>query len=117
MMKEGIGEGNTREDHNNVFMQSYAVYAEGNYLREISTVIGSEALSDRDRMYLAASDRFEEEFISQKEKERRTVEETLGLAWNIFSMLPAEDLKLIQEEYIQKYLPKAPKGTMGDKTH
>lgn len=107
MMKEGIGEGNTREDHNNVFMQSYAVYAEGNYLREISTVIGSEALSDRDRMYLSASDRFEEEFISQTEGERRTVEETLERAWNIFSMLPKEDLKLIQEEYIKKYLPEA----------
>jgi V/A-type H+-transporting ATPase subunit B len=90
MMKEGIGEGNTREDHNNAFMQSYAVYAEGNYLREISTVIGSEALSDRDRLYLAASDRFEQEFISQEEKDRRTVEETLGRACNIFSMLPGK---------------------------
>ena len=114
MMKEGIGEGNTREDHNNAFMQSYAVYAEGNYLREISTVIGSEALSDRDRLYLAASDRFEQEFISQEEKDRRTVEETLGRAWNIFSMLPREDLKLIREEYIEKYLPKASKAPAGE---
>jgi V/A-type H+-transporting ATPase subunit B len=95
-------------------MQSYAVYAEGNYLREISTVIGSEALSDRDRLYLAASDRFEQEFISQEEKDRRTVEETLGRAWNIFSMLPREDLKLIREEYIEKYLPKASKAPAGE---
>jgi len=109
MMKEGIGEGNTREDHNNVFMQSYATYAEGNYLREISTVIGSEALSDRDRIYLDASDRFEQEFISQDEFYRRSVEETLEIAWNIFSMLPVEDLKLIQEEYIKKYLPETSK--------
>jgi len=109
MMKEGIGEGNTREDHNNVFMQSYATYAEGNYLREISTVIGSEALSDRDRIYLDASDRFEQEFISQDEFYRRSVEETLETAWNIFSMLPVEDLKLIQEEYIKKYLPETSK--------
>jgi V/A-type H+-transporting ATPase subunit B len=110
MMKEGIGEGNTREDHNNVFMQSYAMYAEGNYLREISTVIGSDALSDRDRIYLSAADRFEREFISQGEYERRTVEETLEIAWNIFSMIPREDLKLIQEKYIQKYLPKKGKA-------
>jgi V/A-type H+-transporting ATPase subunit B len=105
MMREGIGEGKTREDHNNVFMQSYAVYAEGNYLREISTVIGAEALSDRDRIYLKAADRFEQEYISQGEDERRTVEETLELAWKIFSMLPLEELKLIREEYIEKYLP------------
>jgi V/A-type H+-transporting ATPase subunit B len=106
MMREGIGEGKTREDHNNVFMQSYAVYAEGNYLREISTVIGAEALSDRDRIYLKATDRLEQEYISQGEDERRTVEETLELAWKIFSMLPLEELKLIREEYIEKYLPK-----------
>ncbi|OPL13035.1 MAG: ATP synthase subunit B [delta proteobacterium MLS_D] len=106
MMKEGIGEGNTREDHNNVFMQSYAMYAEGNYLREISTVIGSEALSDRDKTYLEVSDRFEQEFISQGESERRSVEETLEIAWNLFSVLPVEDLKLIQQQYIDRYLPK-----------
>jgi V/A-type H+-transporting ATPase subunit B len=105
MMREGIGEGKTREDHNNVFMQSYAVYAEGNYLREISTVIGAEALSDRDRIYLKAADRLEQEYISQGEDERRTVEETLELTWKIFSMLPLEELKLIREEYIEKYLP------------
>jgi len=110
MMKEGIGEGNTRDDHNNVFMQSYAMYAEGNYLREISTVIGSDALSDRDRIYLTAADRFEREFISQGEFERRTVEETLEIAWNIFSMIPQEDLKLIQEKFIKKYLPKKGKA-------
>ena len=105
MMKEGIGEGKTREDHNSVFMQSYAVYAEGNYLREISTVIGAEALSDRDKIYLAAADRFEQEYISQGELERRSVEDTLERAWNIFSMLPVGDLKLIRKEYLEKYLP------------
>jgi V/A-type H+-transporting ATPase subunit B len=105
MMREGIGEGKTREDHNNVFMQSYAVYAEGNYLREISTVIGADALSERDRIYLKAADQLEQEYISQREDERRTVEETLELAWKVFSMLPLEELKLIREEYIAKYLP------------
>ncbi|HHO76888.1 MAG TPA: V-type ATP synthase subunit B [Deltaproteobacteria bacterium] len=105
MMREGIGEGKTREDHNNVFMQSYAAYAEGNYLREISTVIGAEGLSDRDKIYLESSDKFEQEFISQGPYDRRPVEETLGIAWNIFSKLPVEDLKLISREYIDKYLP------------
>ncbi len=105
MMREGIGEGKTREDHNNVFMQSYAAYAEGNYLREISTVIGAEGLSDRDKVYLDSADTFEQEFISQGEHDRRTVEETLGIGWKIFSGLPVEDLKLIRQEFIDKYLP------------
>jgi len=107
MMREGIGEGKTREDHNNVFMQSYAAYAEGNYLREISTVIGAEGLSERDKIYLESSDKFEQEFISQGEYERRPVEETLASAWKIFSKLPVEDLKLIRQEFIDRYLPGA----------
>ncbi len=106
MMKEGIGPGKTREDHNNVFMQLYAAYAEGCNLREISTIIGTEALGERDRIYLANADNFEREFISQGELEKRKVEETLDIGWRLFSVLPEEDLKLISEELIKKYLPK-----------
>ncbi|MCD6452927.1 MAG: V-type ATP synthase subunit B [Dehalococcoidales bacterium] len=106
MMKEGIGADKTREDHNNVFMQLYAAYAEGCNLREISTIIGAEALGERDKIYLEIADRFEREFISQGVNERRTVEETLDIGWNLFSALPEEDLKLINQKLIKKYLPK-----------
>ena len=110
MMKEGIGPGKTREDHNNVFMQLYAAYAEGCDLREISTIIGAEALSERDKVYLAVADSFEREFISQGEFEKRGVEDTLDIGWRLFSTLPEEDLKLISEELIKKYLPKYKEG-------
>ena len=106
MMKEGIGAGKTREDHNNVFMQLYAAYAEGCNLREISTIIGAEALGERDRVYLNIADRFEKEFISQGEVTKRRVEDTLDIGWALFSALPEEDLKLIGEDLIKKYLPK-----------
>ena len=106
MMKEGIGPGKTREDHNNVFMQLYAAYAEGCDLREISTIIGAEALGERDKIYLEVADNFEREFISQGEFEKRRVGETLDIGWKLFSALPEEDLKLISEELIKKYLPK-----------
>ena len=106
MMKEGIGPDKTREDHNNVFMQLYAAYAEGCDLREISTIIGAEALGERDKIYLAFADRFEQEFISQGEREKRTVEETLDIGWKLFEMLAEEDLKLISEKWIKKYHPK-----------
>ena len=111
MMKEGIGAGKTREDHNNVFMQLYAAYAEGCNLREISTIIGAEALGERDRIYLDIADRFEREFISQGEGMKRRVEDTLDIGWALFSALPEEDLKLIGEELIKKYLPKYAKET------
>ncbi len=106
MMKEGIGPGKTREDHNNVFMQLYSAYAEGCDLREISTIVGTDALSDRDKIYLEIADRFENEFLSQGENEKRTIEETLNIGWKLFSALPEEDLKLVSQELIKKYLPK-----------
>jgi len=106
MMKGGIGPDKTREDHNNVFMQSYAAYAEGCYLREISTIIGAEALGERDKIYLTNADKFESKFISQGELEKRSVENTLDIAWSLFSVLPEGDLKLISEKFIKKYLPK-----------
>jgi len=106
MMKEGIGPGKTREDHNNVFMQLYASYAEGVYLREISTIIGADALGDRDRLYLTNADNVERQYIAQGEQEKRKGEETLDIGWKLFSALPEEDLKLIKEDYIKKYHPK-----------
>jgi len=106
MMKEGIGPDKTREDHNNVFMQLYSAYAEGCYLREISTIIGAEALSDRDKIYLSYADAFENDFLSQSEFQKRNIVDTLDIAWGLFSKLPVEDLKLIKETFIEKYLPK-----------
>ena len=106
MMKEGIGPSKTREDHNNTFMQLYAAYAEGNDLREISAVIGAEALGEREKTYLTYADRFEREFITQGENEKRKVEETLDIGWKLLSSLPEEDLKLISEDFIKKYHPK-----------
>lgn len=114
MMKEGIGPGKTREDHNNVFMQLYSSYAEGIYLREISTIIGADALGDRDRLYLTNADDVERQFISQGEAEKRPVEETLGIGWKLFSALPEEDLKLISEAFIKKYHPKHAQGTKSE---
>jgi len=106
LMKDGIGPGKTREDHHGVFMQLYAAYAEGVRLRELSIIVGEEALSPRDRKYLLYADRFEKEFINQGEYERRSIEETLDLAWNILSILPEDELKQIKPEFIKKYHPK-----------
>ena len=114
MMKEGIGPGKTREDHNNVFMQLYAAYAEGCYLREISTIIGAEALSERDKVYLSNAEEFEKKFIAQDESEKRSIEDTLDIGWKLFSALPEEDLKLISEEFIKEYHPKYRKAAASE---
>ena len=62
------------------------------------------------RVYLEAGGPFRVRFISQDEHTRRSVEQTLEIAWDIFSMLPRGDLKLINERFIDKYLPEGPGG-------
>ncbi|MEM0371760.1 MAG: V-type ATP synthase subunit B [Ignisphaera sp.] len=105
LMKDGIGPGKTREDHRDVFAQLIAAYAEGQYLRELSTIVGVESLSQRDRKYLEFADMFERRFINQGEFERRTFEQTLDIGWEILSLLPEEELKQIRPEILEKYHP------------
>ncbi len=107
LMKEGIGEGRTREDHADVANQLYAAYAEGLRLRDLVAVVGEEALSEEDRILLKFADAFEERFIMQGIDEDRSIEETLAIAWNLLAMLPRSYLKKIDKKYIEKYLPKS----------
>ncbi len=106
LMKDGIGPGKTREDHRDVFMQLYTAYAEGVRLRELTVIVGTEALSPRDKKYLEFADRFEREFINQGENERRAIEETLDIGWNLLSILPEQELKFLTKDEIEKYHPK-----------
>lgn len=105
LMKEGIGPGKTREDHREVFAQLISAYAEGQYLRELITIVGTESLTARDKKYLEFADNFEAKFISQGEQERRAFEETLDIAWNLLSILPEEELRQISSENMKKYHP------------
>jgi V/A-type H+-transporting ATPase subunit B len=105
LMKQGIGKGRTREDHDQVSNQLYAAYAEGVNLRDLVAVVGEEALTDRDRSYLRFADLFEKEYISQGVEEDRSIEETLSLGWRLLTTIPKEELKRIDEPYIKKYYP------------
>ncbi len=105
LMKQGIGEGRTRADHDQVSNQLYACYAEGVNLRDLVAVVGEEALTDRDRSFLKFSARFEKEYIAQGSEEDRSIEETLSLAWKLLTTIPREELKRIDEEFIEKYYP------------
>ncbi|MHB8894193.1 MAG: V-type ATP synthase subunit B [Candidatus Geothermincolia bacterium] len=104
LMNQGIGEGKTRADHRGVADQLYAFYAEGVDLRRLVAIIGEEALSENDRLYLKFADEFEEQFLNQGD-ENRDIEETLSIGWNLLSLLPASELKRIKVEYIEQYYP------------
>jgi len=106
LMKEGIGAGRTREDHRELSDQLYYAYAEGRSFRDLVAVVGEEALSARDKLYLTFAEDFEKKFISQGVYEDRDIDTTLDLGWNLLSALPENELKRIDPATIKKYLPK-----------
>lgn len=106
LMNLGIGKGHTREDHKKVSDQMYAAYAEGNDLRGLVAIVGKDALSERDRMFLEFADIFENRFVRQGYSEDRTIVDTLTLGWNLLSTLPVEQLVRIDRDLINKYHPK-----------
>ena len=105
LMKDGIGEGMTREDHAQVASQLFAAYSKVKSIRNLAAIIGEEELSDLDRSYLKFGEKLESEFLAQGEHEERTIEQTLDLGWKVLSVLPREELTRIKPEFIQKYLP------------
>ncbi|WP_292730197.1 ATP synthase subunit B [Methanoculleus sp.] len=113
LMNLGIGKGHTREDHKKVSDQLYAAYAEGNDLRGLVAIVGKDALSERDRMFLEFADLFEDRFVRQGLYEDRSIEETLDLGWDLLATLPEEQLVRIDRELIQKYHPKYRKKAQG----
>jgi V/A-type H+/Na+-transporting ATPase subunit B len=105
LMNQGIGKGRTREDHRGVADQLYASYAQGKDQRALSAIVGEEALSATDRIYLKIAERFENEFVNQRPDEDRTIDQSLTIAWDILADLPESELKRIKPEMIQKYRP------------
>ena len=102
-MKDGIGEGRTRADHPHVASQLYASYARVQDVRSLASVIGEEELTATDRQYLAFGKAFEQHFVAQGMEERRTVEDTLNLGWQMLSLLPREELTRLSEKEIESY--------------
>jgi V/A-type H+-transporting ATPase subunit B len=106
LMREGIGKERTREDHREVSDQLYYAYAEGRAFRDLVAVVGEEALSARDKIYLKFAESFEHQFINQGEYENRDIETTLKIGWDLLSEIPESELKRIDPATIQKYHPK-----------
>lgn len=106
LMKEGIGAGKTREDHREVSDQLYYAFAEGRSFRDLVAVVGEEALSGRDKLYLQFAEDFERKFINQGVYENRDIDSTLDLGWNLLSVLPESELKRISPPTIKKWHPK-----------
>ena len=103
LMKDGIGEGFTREDHAALSNQLFASYAKVQDARSLASVIGEEELSDNDKKLLEFGKKFENTFIRQSENEARSMEQSLTLGWELLSQLPREELDRVDNETLEKY--------------
>jgi V/A-type H+-transporting ATPase subunit B len=103
LMKDGIGEGFTREDHADVSNQLFAAYSKVQDARSLASVIGEEELSDTDRRYIQFGRAFENRFVRQDPNENRSLEQTLDLGWELLSMLPRSELDRIGDDMLDKY--------------
>ena len=103
LMKDGIGEGYTRADHQDVANQLFSCYAKVGDARALASVIGEDELSESDKRYLKFGAAFENEFIGQGNDESRTINETLEIGWKLLGMLPRNELDRIDTKILDEY--------------
>ena len=103
IMKDGIGEGSTRADHQEISNQNYDAYSRAQEVRALAGIVGKAGLTPIDLNYMNFGDEFEKKFLSQAVDEDRTIEETLGLQWNAISKLPKNELTKVKDKYVEQY--------------
>lgn len=105
LMKDGIGEEETRGDHQNLSNQLYAAYSEVQNARNLAQIIGEEDLPEREKQYLHFGEAFENQFLQQEPDQNRSMTETLDIGWRVLAALPKTELTQMSEEEIEAHYP------------
>lgn len=95
LMRKGTGEGRTRADHPALAAQLVAALARARQVRDLAELIGTSALTETDLSYLTFSDAFNSVLIDQGSSESRSLDDTLGRAWQVASTLPRRELTMV----------------------
>ncbi|KAG2254428.1 hypothetical protein Bca52824_084564 [Brassica carinata] len=103
LMKSALGEGMTRKDHSDVSNQLYANYAIGKDVQAMKAVVGEEALSSEDLLYLEFLDKFERKFVMQGSYDTRNIFQSLDLAWTLLRIFPRELLHRIPAKTLDQF--------------
>ena len=69
-------------------------------------MVGEEALSAEDKLYLHFVEKFEKDFLRQTPTENRTIFETLEEAWKLLRIFPRDVLNKIKDSEKDKYYPR-----------
>jgi V/A-type H+-transporting ATPase subunit B len=110
-MKDGIGEGFTRADHQDCANQLFASYARVQDARALASVIGEEELSDVDKRFMVFGKMFEKHFVNQGPSENRPIEDNARPWGLLLRWLPRVELaawadKVLEQYYRRRRLPK-----------
>lgn len=103
LMKDGIGEGFTREDHPALANQLFSAYSRVSDAKSLASVIGEDELSPTDKKYIEFGRAFDSRFLNQGQDENRSITQTLDLGWELLGILPRRELDRIPDELLDKY--------------
>jgi V/A-type H+-transporting ATPase subunit B len=107
LMRLGAGPGRTREDHLEVSAQLYAALAQARRAADLAEIVGADALSEHEGRYLALADAFHDRFLAQGRDESRSLDETLGRAWEVVSLLPRRELSMLSAASLDRWYREA----------
>lgn len=85
----------------------YALYAQGKDTQAMKAVVGEEALTEEDKLYLQFHDRYEQEFVNQGYYENRTIFDSLDRAWDLLSLFQREKLSKIGNKIKDQFYMRA----------
>jgi len=99
LMNKGIGPGKTFDYHRQMADQLYASYAKSIELFRLKSIVGDEGLTETEHKYLKFGEKFEAFFVKQGYT-RRSIKESLSIAWKCLEELPEKELYRIPEKYL-----------------
>ncbi|HDP88562.1 MAG TPA: V-type ATP synthase subunit B [Thioalkalivibrio sp.] len=102
LMKDGTGGDYTHPDHPALANQLYAAYARAQQARLLASVVGDDGLAEEDRQFLAFARRFEHDYVAQAE--RRSLEASMALGWELLRELPRTALNRLSDAQIAQYI-------------
>lgn len=106
LMKDGIGEKFTREDHQDLANQIFSAYAHVNDVRALAGIIGEDELNEIDKAYMAFGRCFEKFYLGQSDLENRNIFETIELGWKLLGLLPEKELNRVNKKFLDRYYKK-----------
>jgi len=86
--------------------QLYSNYAEAKDKAAMKAVVGDEAMSKTDLIYLDFLAEFEDKFIRQDNYSNRSIYESLDIAWGLLRRFDKKHLKKIDDEQLAIYYHK-----------